>query len=241
MMSKAGAPGVGLRILFGLLIVGIAGIPVGAQGSRQSFRVTPQLSELEVSSQAGSIKVVAGEGNTISIKVRDKDDGVKVNAVQTKPSQVKIEVIGSGRVKLEISVPPASNLDLFCYKCEIKVKNISGGVVAKTAEGDIEIEGNRSARVEAYSTTGNLMLEGDILPSGSYTLKSLSGGVNLVLPATADVKLSATSFRGGIGLGTFQWKFAKQTDQFVEATCGEGRAAIHLLTKEGTIQIHRKM
>jgi DUF4097 and DUF4098 domain-containing protein YvlB len=194
-----------------------------------------------VSSQAGSIKVVAGEGNTISIKIRDKDDGVRVNAIQPKPSQVKIEVVGSGRVKLEITVPRASSLDLVCYKCEIKVKNISGPVVAKTTEGDIEIEGNRSALVEAHSTTWNLYFEGDILPSGNYTLKSLSGGVNFVLPGTADVKLSATSFRGGIGLGTFQWKFAKQTDQFVEATCGQGRAAVHLLTKEGTIQIHRKM
>jgi DUF4097 and DUF4098 domain-containing protein YvlB len=241
MISKAGVPRVGLRVLFGLLILGITWLPVGAQDSRQSFRVTPQLSELEVSSKSGSIKVVAGDGNTITVKVREKDGGVKVNEFQPKPSQVKIEVIGSGSVKLEISVPATSNLDLFCYKCEIKVKNISGPVVAKTASGDIEIEGSRSALVEAYTTTGNLFFDGEILPSGSYTLKSLSGGVNLVLPAAADVKLSATSFRGGIGLGNFQWKFAKQTDQFVEATCGQGRAAVHLLTKEGTIQIHRKM
>ncbi|MEP7274109.1 MAG: DUF4097 family beta strand repeat-containing protein, partial [Acidobacteriota bacterium] len=77
-------------------------------------------------------------------------------------------------------------------------------------------------------------------PSGSYTLKSLSGSVAVVLPSEPDIKLSATSFRGGIGLGDFQWKFSKQTDQFVEASQGQGRATIHLLTKEGTIQIHRR-
>jgi DUF4097 and DUF4098 domain-containing protein YvlB len=202
--------------------------------------VTPQISALEVSGHAGSIKVSAGEGNYIVVRARDKDEKVRVTAVEVKPSQIKVEVIGSGKVKLEITVPPSTSLDLFCYKCELKTKNISGTIIAKSTEGDIEIHGGRSPRVEAYTTTGDVLFDIEMVPSGSYTLKSLSGAVALVLPPAPDLKLSATSFRGGIGLGDFQWKFTRQTDQFVEATQGDGRASVHLLTKEGNIQIHRR-
>ena len=213
---------------------------IRAQAFSQSFRVTPQQSTLEVSGHAGSIKVSAGEGNFIIVRAREKDGNVKISAVEVKPSQIKVEVAGSGKVKLEIIVPPSTNLDLFCYKCELKTKNISGTVIAKSTEGDIEIHGGRSARVEAYTTTGDVLFDSEIAPSGSYTLKSLSGAVALVLPPVPNIKLSATSFRGGIGLGDFQWKFTKQTDQFVEASQGDGRATVHLLTKEGNIQIHRR-
>lgn len=231
----------GLNLVFGMMVLGFAAPPVQAQALNQVFKVTPQLSELEVSGHAGSIKVVAGEGSFIAVRARERDDNVKITAVEVKPSRIKVEVIGSGKVKLEITVPATTSLDLFCYKCEIKTRNISGPVIAKTTEGDIEIRGGRSSRVEAYSTTGDVFFDGEILPSGSYTLKSLSGAVAVVLPPAPDLKLSATSFRGGIGLGDFQWKFSKQTDQFVEAWQGEGRATIHLLTKEGTIQIHRRV
>ncbi len=240
MFSLAHLPFAGLRLAFGVMIVGLIAVPVKAQAFEQSFRVTPQLSELEVSAHAGSIKVVAGEGNVITIKAREKDDSVKITAVEVKPSRIKVEVIGSGKVKLEIVVPATTSLDLFCYKCEIKTKNINGPIVAKSTEGDIEIRGGRSARVEAYTTTGDLLFDGEILPSGSYTLKSLSGAVAVVLPPAPDIKLSATSFRGGIGLGDFEWRFSKQTDQFVEAWQGQGRATVHLLTTEGTIRIHRR-
>jgi DUF4097 and DUF4098 domain-containing protein YvlB len=211
-----------------------------AQSFNQTFRVTPQSCSLEVSGHAGSIKVTAGEGNHIVVRAREKDEKVRITAIEIKPSQIKVEVIGSGKVKLEITVPSSANLDLLCYECELKTKNISGSIIAKSTEGDIEIKGGRSPRVEAYTTTGDVLFDSETLPSGSYTLKSLSGSVTLVLPAVPDLKLSATSFRGGIGLGDFQWKFTRQTDQFVEASQGDGRASVHLLTKEGNIQIHRR-
>jgi hypothetical protein len=60
------------------------------------------------------------------------------------------------------------------------------------------------------------------------------------LPANADFKLSAASFRGGMDLGGFEMKFEKQTDQLVEASYGAGRASVHLWTQEGSIHLHRK-
>ncbi|MEP7271294.1 MAG: hypothetical protein ABI882_07295, partial [Acidobacteriota bacterium] len=180
MFGLADLPFAKLKFIFGILALCLPPLTAQAQAFSQSFRVSPQLGELEVSGHAGSIKVVAAEGNFISVRAREKDDNVKISAIEVKPSHIKVEVIGSGKVKLEISVPAGTTLDLFCYKCEMKVKNINGPVVAKSTEGDIEIRGGRSARVEAYTTTGDVFFDGEIVPSGSYTLKSLSGNVGIV-------------------------------------------------------------
>src|SRR5262249_43636982 len=130
--------------------------------------------------------------------------------------------------------------DLLSYQGAIVVTNLAGAVRARVTDGDIQIDGLRSARVDASCTQGNVSFSGEVLPSGRYTLKSFSGRVDAILPADADFKLSASSFRGGIDLGAFQMKFDKNSHQLVEASHGAGRASISLWTQEGSIHIRRK-
>src|SRR5262249_57795844 len=112
----------------------------------------------------------------------------------------------------EIIVRAWSDLDLLVYKGVIVVTNLAGEVRARITDGNIQIAGLRSPRVEAHCTQGNVSFSGEVLPSGSYTLKSYSGRVDATLPANADFKLSAASFRGGMDLGAFQMKYAKQNN-----------------------------
>ena len=154
--------------------------------------------------------------------------------------KVKVEVTGRGRVDFEIVVPASSSIDLLTYQGAIVVTNLAGVVRARVTDGDIQIAGLRSARVDASCTQGNVSFSGEVLPSGSYTLKSYSGRVDATLPANADFKLSAASFRGGMDLGAFQMKYDKQTHQLVEGSHGAGRASVSLWTQEGSIHLHRK-
>lgn len=212
-----------------------------AQTFSRTFTVAPETSELEVVNQIGTIKVtVGGNAARIVINARQSDNATKINASQNAQGKVKVEVMGQGMVDFEIAVPASSKIDLLCYKGAITVANLGGAVRARITDGDIQITGLRSARVEAHSTKGNVSFSGEVLPSGSYTLKSFSGRVDATLPANADFRLSAASFRGGVDLGGFQMKFAKQTDQLVEASHGAGRASISLWTQEGSIHLHRK-
>lgn len=212
-----------------------------AQTFYRAFTVPPETSELEVINQMGTIKVtVGGAGSKIVINARQNDKATKIDASQNAHGKVKVEVTGQGVVDFEIALPASSKVDLLCYKGAITVTNLGGAVRARITDGDIQITGLRSARVEAHSTKGNVSFSGEILPSGSYTLKSFSGRVDATLPTNADFRLSAASFRGGMDLGGFQLKFVKQTDQLVEASHGAGRASISLWTHEGSIHLHRK-
>ena len=212
------------------------------QPVRHSFRASVPNMTLEVKSILGSIKVVATEKKWITVRSQDDDDDKvpEIKAVQPEPGIVKVEVPGRKAAKLEIAVPSDTNLDLACYDCQIIVKNTSGPIRAVNTDGSIKLSGVRSARIEARSGKGSISFNGAVMPDGSYTFKSVSGRIDAEIASTADFKLSATCFRGGIGLGDFEWKFDKQTDKFVEARHGKGRALVNLWTQEGTIQLRRR-
>jgi DUF4097 and DUF4098 domain-containing protein YvlB len=225
----------------GFLVLTASATSSGAQTFNRAFAVSPERSELEVVNQSGTIKVTAGANpNKIVINARHSDGGTKIDATQNALGKVKVEVTGRGRVDFEIAVPASSSIDLLSYEGAIVVTNLAGAVRARVTDGDIQITGLRSARVDASCTQGNVSFSGEVLPSGRYTLKSFSGRVDAILPADADFKLSASSFRGGVDLGEFQMRFDKRSHQLVEASHGAGRASISLWTQEGSIHLRRK-
>ncbi len=212
-----------------------------AQTYSRAFAVSPERSELEVVNQSGTIKVTAGANpNKIVVNAKHSDGAAKIEATQNAMGKVKVEVTGRGRVDFEIAVPASSSINLLSYQGAIVVTNLAGTVRARVTNGDIQIAGMRSAKVDASCTQGNVSFSGEVLPSGRYTLKSFSGRVDAILPADADFKLSASTFSGGMDLGAFQMKFDKRSHQLVEASHGAGRASISLWTQEGSIYLRRK-
>lgn len=227
-------------MLASVAVFGAFAMPTAAQDFNKSFRVSAELSELEVINKKGSVMIVAAEGNQIVITARRVADATSISAIQTSQGRVKVEVTGSAPVDFIISVPSHTALELLCYQCPITVKNVGGPMHASTTEGNILLAGLHSPRVEAHSTSGNVNFTGEILPSGNYTLKSFSGRVEATLPTSADFKLRALSSRGGMDLGGFRMSFNKQTDKVVEGISGTGRASIYLWTQEGSIRLHSK-
>jgi DUF4097 and DUF4098 domain-containing protein YvlB len=227
--------------LFLALAVGILSTAASAQTFNRTYAVSPDSADLEVVNQSGTIRILPG-GNVgkIVINARMSEGEAKVDAAQSAQGKVTVQVTGRGTVDLEITAPLATNLDLLCFKCTMLVTNATGPVHARNTDGQILLSGIRSPRVEAHSTKGNVSFGGEILPSGNYTLKSFSGRVDVTLPSSADFKLSASSYRGGMDLGPFAFRFDKQSDQLVEAMCGAGRATVSVWTQEGSIHLHRK-
>jgi DUF4097 and DUF4098 domain-containing protein YvlB len=216
---------------------------ISAQNFSRTFSVSTEPGGLEVINQSGSIKVSASAANTGKIVINAKkiDGDAQINATQTPQGKVKVEVTGLGAIDFEISVPPAANLDLFTYKGTISVANLTGSVRARiTTDGNIQFTGLRSSKVEAHSSSGNVIFSGETLPNGEYILKSFSGRVEVTFPANADFRLSASSFSGVMDLGGFPLKFDRQTNQLVEAACGTGRSKVFLWTQEGSIHLRRK-
>lgn len=227
-------------LLTGVAALSALALTASAQDFNKSFRVSGESSALEVINKKGSVTIVPGEGNQIVITVRHVSAAANITTMQTPEGNVKVVVTGSAPVDFLISVPMHTALELLCYQCPITIKDVGGQMRVSTTEGNIYLMGLRSPRVEAHSTSGNVSFKGDILPSGSYILKSFSGRVEATLPVSADFKLNASSFRGGMDLAGFRMSFNRQTDKVVEGICGTGRASIHLWTQEGSIRLKQK-
>ncbi|MBO0799748.1 MAG: DUF4097 family beta strand repeat protein [Blastocatellia bacterium] len=218
-------------------------LPVFAQNFSRTFNVSSEASGLEVINQVGSIKVTTSDANNIVINAKRIDSRSQISATQNSEGKVKVEVNGHGGVDFEITVPPATNLDLITYKGAISVANLTGPVQARiTTDGLIQFTGLRSPKVEAHSLGGKVTFTGDLLPDGEYKLKSFSGRVEVNFPSNADFTLSASSPSGvmEMDLDGMPLKFYRQTNQRVEAACGKGMAKLILWTQDGSIYLHRK-
>ncbi|HEU0185491.1 MAG TPA: DUF4097 family beta strand repeat-containing protein [Blastocatellia bacterium] len=228
-------------LALGFMFLTASAASSNAQPFSRAFAVSPERSELEVVNQEGVIKVTAvANSSKIVINARQAAGAARIDATQDALGKVKVEVTGQGKVDFDITVPASSNIDLLSYRGAIMVTNLAGAVRARVTNGDIQIAGLRSAKVEAHCTQGNVIFSGDVLPSGRYILKSFSGRVEVTLPADADFNLSASSFRGGIDPDAFQMKFNKRSPHLVEASRGAGGASISLWTQEGSIHLRRK-
>ena len=231
----------GLSLSFAVLSsVAWLSLNAQAQDFNKSFRVLPSASALEVVNKMGSVTLVPGDAGTILIAaVRN---GANINATQLPDGKVRLEVTSDTPVDFKITVPASSALNVLCVMCNggVLVKGMRGELVLRTTNGNIQITGARSPRVEASSTSGDVRFEGEILSSGSYTLKSFSGRVAALLPAGASFRLNATSFRGGMDLQDFPMSYEKQNDKFVRALVGSDKASVTLWTQEGSISLHRR-
>lgn len=234
-----------LILTFVLALSWLAAIALSAnaQTFSRTFTVSPTSSELEVINRIGAIRITAVNASMDKIIVNAHPvDDAKINATQTPQGGIKVEVSGRGTVDFDITVPVTTNLDLLSYKGTISVASVSGPIRARTTtEGDIIFNNLRSLIVEAHSASGNVRFNGEILPRGNYTLRSFSGKVEATLPAGADFKLFAASYRSRMDFDGFAVKFDKKTDQLVEGYHGQGRATLNLWTQEGSIELHRRL
>lgn len=211
-----------------------------AQSFTKTFSIQSESSILQITGQYGSITI--NSSASTDEKVTIKADQSAVNAVKMSDGTIKVNVSGRHPVNLEITSPPSVNLNLLMYKGTISVHNTTGSVKARiSTEGNILLSGIKSSKVEADSMRGNISYNGDVLTNGHYTLKSVSGKIDITLPSNSDFKLSASCFNGAIDFGGFKLSIEKQSKGTTLAIHGTGKAEIILWTQDGSLNLHKKM
>ncbi len=114
-----------------------------------------------------------------------------------------------------------------------------------TTSGNIRLERVAQARVEAATVSGSIGMAGALARGGRYRFRTISGNVDLLLPADASFQYNARVSRGGdiifINLPfTFTSNDSQRASRLVNGFFGTGDASLTLSSFSGTLRLRRQ-
>jgi len=197
---------------------------------------------------------------TITVETWNKDE-IKLTATLESPSAqftprqtgngVTVDVVADNRgrsdvgdVNFHIYVPTSSSVDLETKRGQIRVSNISGGLVRAhvSSEGDIILSGISAERVFASNTMGDIFFDGRLASGGTYEFKSNSGNITLNIPPDSAFRLVAWTSTRKLELGPFWNESMKSLGDGRKFTgdVGDGRSSVSITNYQGSISFRRR-
>ena len=82
----------------------------------------------------------------------------------------------------------------------VEMEGVSGRLAVESVSGPVDLAGGRLSELNASSASGDLSLDLDLLPSGSYRCVTVSGDVGIRVPAESVADVEAVSLSGQVDL-----------------------------------------
>ncbi|GGK08126.1 DUF4097 family beta strand repeat-containing protein [Luteimonas terricola] len=152
----------------------------------------PRQASLDVDSVAASVDVQGVAGDELEID-SVSGDVVAVGA----PRKASIESV-SGDLQLTLN---SHDVDIESVSGKVALRGrIAGSIAAETVSGNIDIDtrGERLARLEASTVSGDARVRGGIADGGRFSFESVSGDIRLALPRDASARVEASTFSGDL-------------------------------------------
>jgi len=194
-------------------------VPAGSRVEIDSFAA-----EISVNDVAGSVHADTVNG---SIHIVGSSKEVEASTVNGS-----VEISGSPKRVTAESVNGA-----------VTVRGASGEITASTVNGLLSVAGATFSQASLETVSGGVHFEGDLAAKASLSVNSVSGDVELMLPAKVSAEFSITTFSGEIvnELSTDRpdrtSKYTSQKD--LEFTAGNGGADISIETLSGEIALRK--
>jgi len=153
---------------------------------------------------------------------------------------MNVETIGAGVGMADTagySTVSTVNGSFNCQRCagHIEVKSISGNIV---------LDDIRSTDVQAQTSTGNIVFNGQFLPNGSYRLRNYSGVIEVRFSPIDSFDLSATSLKGKVNneakLDPPHHSVVSHVGNTLFGALNAGRAHLEVTSFNGTINILKR-
>jgi DUF4097 and DUF4098 domain-containing protein YvlB len=232
----------------GTLGHGANGLDLGSDKRRTRVQVESEghphgiSSDLEVRVPAGSDVVIESFAASISVsEVKGTVSAETVNGdirVGEAPREVQAESVNGGvtvssrggRVQAESVNGP------------VTVRGAGGEIGASTVNGPLTVTGGTFARARLETVNGRILFEGGLARGGTLAVESVSGAVELALPANTAADFSVTTFSGDIRneLGPAAHPTSRHTtEKELTFSTGGGGANVTVETLSGSIVLRR--
>jgi DUF4097 and DUF4098 domain-containing protein YvlB len=200
-------------------------------------------SDLEVFVPAGSS--VSIEGFQATISVTGVTGAVKAETVSGSITQagaakeVELESV-NGAIEL---TKAAGRVQAGAVNGTVTVRDASGELEASTVNGRLLVTGGSFDRAKLESVSGSVRFEGALTARATFSAESVSGAIDLFLPAAFGAEFSISTFSGEITneLGPAAEKTNRWTPQKeLSFTVGSGGARVTVETLSGAINIRKR-
>ena len=232
-----------------------------------------KISEVIVAGTQASSKVTLGTENAgdridVSANIVDvtaQPDETEVNFQLTVPEETELELkTQTGLIYVEQVM---GDMTLQSVAGDVHLKEVSGYIVVRTTHGSLvcaqcagkldfnSVSGNAQllqpalTNVNLFTTSGNILFDGDFIRTGIYTMRSGKGTVEVHFSGNDSFDLNAQTATGTVdnqaeaylkpdshGMKHMASKFTKG----LFGTVGSGLAKVELSSYSGTIRILRR-
>lgn len=202
-------------------------------GVRSDLEVhVPSGSQVEVEAFSAEITVT---GVTGSVQAESVNGAITVSGadeVEAQSVSAGVTVTGGSRVKAESVNGP------------VTLKGVRQDVEASTVNGPLQVSGSGFDRVRLEVVSGDVRFDGDLTGRADLSVESVSGGVELRLPAGQAAEFDLSTFSGDIRNELSQEHAAKASrwtsQKELQFTTGSGGARVSAQTLSGSIEIGTK-
>lgn len=192
----------------------------------------PTASRLEVEAVSADVDV-----SGISGPIEASSISGNVN-VQSRSAELDVSSI-SGKITVAGSADNAE-VEAGTISGSMELTGIRGQLRAETVSGSAKILDSSLRELNAETTSGSLTYVGSILPGGNFDISSISGSVELRLPADVDASFDISAFSGDID-NAFGPEAQRSSEygpgQELNFTAGKGSARVSIETLSGSIDL----
>jgi DUF4097 and DUF4098 domain-containing protein YvlB len=195
----------------------------------------PEGSRVEIESFGGSIVVEDVKG---TVRAENVNGNITVSGAAR---EVDVQTVnGSLDVKA-----PARRVRAESVNGSVSVKGATGVVEASTVNGSLDVAGGAFSHTRLETVNGRVQFDGDLARNGILDAESVSGAVELTLPASVAADFTLSTFSGAVTneLGPALDRTGGHdvpSEKELSFTTGAGGATVTIHTLSGAIAIRKR-
>ncbi|HEY2377012.1 MAG TPA: DUF4097 family beta strand repeat-containing protein [Gemmatimonadaceae bacterium] len=157
------------------------------QGGDSRFEVTvPVGVRIVARAQSGDIAISGTQGE---VDARSQSGDIKIGDVASR--------LDIGTLSGDIEARGVNgDIQIKSVSGDIRVTDFKGDFEGETVSGSIELHNGTAHDVRSHTTSGDLVYDGTIDPSGRYELSAHSGDIRLNIPSNTSAQLSVSTWSG---------------------------------------------
>ena len=183
-----------------------------------------------------------GRRHRCSIAITAPPD-VSIDVTAVSAVVIASGVRGGSRVKTVSGDVTLSNLgshvDVKTVSGDVEAKAIAAELKLKSVSGDMSVVDGACRWVDARSVSGDVLLDLDLDPAGTYDVQTVSGAVAIRTTAEPDLSVDATTISGDV-VSDFGLDFDHRPGRrSLRDTIGRGGARLRVKTVSGDLRVLR--